>query len=579
MINNQKGSTLIMVLLVFSVISIMGVTLLARASYSINESKMEVDEQKAYYLAKSALNAAVNYFENNGEIAKDYIDKTSNKIENYDNQNNYLGQSYVDIKKISNSDSGKEQIKITAYGTYKDTQKSASAILEITSSNSIFNDNIIFGTQLLDMQQAPFIIEGDVVVYNDISINTIQNVEITGKLSSLNRAESLNIKNCKINEVEIEISDASKEWPTSSTIEESTIDILKIKREKGDIIIQQNWLGEVEVRGAKTFNINSNKKLQKLFVKSNLADSNINVNDNNGLEKAEIFSENSNLIAFQRNTNGVNKINEVWLGLNQEEYPSWRFTENAGPEELYIGKIKTLGDINSSSIIGTIYTNASNCLINGIKHDINQLVGNNRAERKGLLTEEMIQKIETQISNSISSNTSNEVDYLFNDRMEWHLTTDYKEELQVEGTETFYESNRCFTEYIDKSTKTRLVFLQKDEWLELRVGTGKSKYSMYYIDPSNTDTIIFIDHEESTTGGVMAYFNFTDEIENIYFYMPNSSYDNYSSPKSFKGAIIAKKINMARTQSYNHNYEFKPLGSRNDLGISTGKAFKLKGYQ
>lgn len=571
MLKNQKGSTLIMILMVFSVVSILGVVTLSRALYSQNESLQEVEGQKAYYLAKSALDAAISYIENFDSTTQSSHIMSSlssqQKVKSKETKVLDRGSYYIQIEKKSDDN---QEIIVTGYGTYGNSTRKISAVLEVVKQGGGGNSNIAFAAESIQIRNA--IVEGDVYSANKDQL-IIDNSKIKGTLYADEgyNSQDAQITNSEIKELfmenanSVDIKDRSKiddiklvakgyihiynnceigklEAQTTGNIE--ITNGTKVDRTKaqatGNITVNGTEMGDLQVEVGQSMQITGQSKINTVQaqVKQNVIIENNEViksvaftSDtpsmvkiaNNHLEYIRAYMKQQCEFYFQGNTYS-DQQNHTLIRLNQPYLEGWRIDANQKMDQLVIKGITELGSMNLSEnrTIQTLYTDAIRVANEGSPYIL--------ALHKEIpldLENELENQLDMDINIDIDSSQFEEVKKILEDKTGWKVPNEW------EKIEYPYQP---FTEYVNGEEGIHLIYTTLGANITIKRGDQTPNNWTYYLPYSNEDTFIFIG------GNTLFNFNSTDEVKNVHIYAPNSYCHMQTLPALFMGNIIAQSI-------------------------------------
>ncbi len=161
-INNRRGSTLILVILVFALLIVFATAALTLAESSHTNSVTDWQNQQAYFTARSAVLAAVDYFKDNpDEDIDDYVG-TSDESHTAD-----MGAYSVVIKKLDAT-----RYEISSEGEFEGKSRTVRAIVNRKAGS----DGFPFGQDLItatDFTGGTSGISNGAVLYGNILINDI----------------------------------------------------------------------------------------------------------------------------------------------------------------------------------------------------------------------------------------------------------------------------------------------------------------------------------------------------------------------------------------------------------------------
>ncbi|WP_144547833.1 pilus assembly PilX N-terminal domain-containing protein [Bacillus sp. X1(2014)] len=188
-IKNEKGMALISVLIVFVVITILGVGIITLAASNMKMSTGERDNQSAYYIAESGItnemkviNSLIPDMYKSSTILSDFFLKFDNEfvlkeIPVYDNFEESFGQkpyAKIKIEPVSNINvlnPFTRDYKITSTGTINNRSRSVVKIIHLTwnpkSNIKIASDTVLFLGTDLDWHNTPAEIIGTVGLGKD----------------------------------------------------------------------------------------------------------------------------------------------------------------------------------------------------------------------------------------------------------------------------------------------------------------------------------------------------------------------------------------------------------------------------
>ncbi|SHI69330.1 PilX N-terminal [Dethiosulfatibacter aminovorans DSM 17477] len=160
MIRNEKGSTMVMLILILAILSLFGIVLM---NTSVNENRnaiKEHDYQQAYFYARAGAAATADYFYRNpkskDELEDDYLlgegdDLLENKPTVYGN-----GSFVVGVMPTGTTD-----LIVKSVGTYNGIDKTVMALLErdppfgndaaiVVDNELVFDDGVVTGKMIID---------------------------------------------------------------------------------------------------------------------------------------------------------------------------------------------------------------------------------------------------------------------------------------------------------------------------------------------------------------------------------------------------------------------------------------------
>ena len=198
MLHNERGSTLLTAILVFSIVLIFGTILLARGEYSMTETASDIAAERARYASKSGLDAAI-YWLNNGEEADGtkVINNVVADISKYANTGNIASnledgsKCIIHITRPDSSDvpagaNVNDYLLITSTGKSKYTsaltkttltisptsssealvkEYTSKALVKIKRGGSLFNNGVAFAGSDLNLAGNP---SNKLTIYGDV---------------------------------------------------------------------------------------------------------------------------------------------------------------------------------------------------------------------------------------------------------------------------------------------------------------------------------------------------------------------------------------------------------------------------
>lgn len=181
-LKNRRGSTLIMVLIVFALLVIFATAALAIASNSQLNSVTDYQSQQAYFTARSSVLAAVDYFKNNpGEDIKDYVGvtgTTSNKLTG-------MGEYWVTVTKL---DDIRYQIASTA--TFGGKTRTERAIVKRMAATPFKGLAIVSGNGGPSTFKNDTVYRGDIYIGKNSGSFIFESIRIYGNLYIDNEGKS-----------------------------------------------------------------------------------------------------------------------------------------------------------------------------------------------------------------------------------------------------------------------------------------------------------------------------------------------------------------------------------------------------
>jgi len=160
--NNEKGYTLVSVLLVVLLLVILGGAYIVVMGSEVRQSVVHSDRVQAYYYARSGAEAASDWVIANHRTELKNVGNTKTLSSNFDQ-----GNIQVNIDVSSWGDD--HRIKISSTGTYRDRDQKVVFNMLRSSLEGLF-DKAVFSVKDLDLDKAQAYIHGDVetkgVVFN-----------------------------------------------------------------------------------------------------------------------------------------------------------------------------------------------------------------------------------------------------------------------------------------------------------------------------------------------------------------------------------------------------------------------------
>ncbi|SDM67094.1 type IV pilus modification PilV family protein [Acetanaerobacterium elongatum] len=173
-LKNHRGSTLILVIVVFALLIIFATAALALASNSQINSVTDYQSQQAYFTARSSVLAAVDYFKNHPELnIEDYVG-TPGSSEVVDG----MGKYQVTVKKVDD-----KHFEISSLADFGGKNRTVRAIVERKSAGFPFGQNLVTATKFNAKASS---LSGGAEIHGNVMINdTIalpEGVQIFGDL-------------------------------------------------------------------------------------------------------------------------------------------------------------------------------------------------------------------------------------------------------------------------------------------------------------------------------------------------------------------------------------------------------------
>lgn len=553
-IRNKKGSMLMLTLIVFMVILILGTTMVTSMLYSQGENNMQINEQKAYYAAKSAVDAIKSYFLNptSNFISTDSITSPHDLIGTtgtYTLKAQGIDEDTTVSIKLTNegpvpNESSKNYILIEATGNCQGESSTVKVrmIEEIKkgASGGLYSSEVVFGSTWLQAN-AGSIIKGNIYIDSGDS---------QGYVGTIN-----NLKMVKTEEYDSTL--YIKSNGEFQFADNNLIDVYMEINPNGYMGILNNEADNMYIRNISLSNSGS------IQVQSNTIRGELQIHSVLGNLTGYTNKVSGRLIlGFDRQTNGIQIHCDV--------------------PEVYVNGLKKYDMLSLSGNIKNIYVDEEvegNLPANAIPADLSYV------------------KLEEQRIATVISGLS-EVKNVLETRPNWdkeiikqnYQEVSEKEEGVLEKDPLNYE----FEEYYDISTNTRWVFtndnhgiaqgytlMSREDYNEWNTNSR-----IYYISDNpihKDDTIFFINHNKNN---ILISPNSNARLENVYIYTPNSECSFQSNFEYFGGSIIAQAI-----KSYGNGpkeIEFKTpnagiitgapssSGDTNNAGSSSGTTYTYK---
>lgn len=169
MLNNNRGSVLVMTLLIFATLAIMGALVLNVALAENRFVDKEHDYQQAYYIARAGAEAAATYFESNSVSKTDMNKYLGNASDN--EKTDFAGGGFkVGVMKDGSSD----DLIIESIGEYEGLERTVKVNLK--KSSVFIEDAAIISKNTFKLQNFKSEVIGDVIIPTGV------NVEGDGKI-------------------------------------------------------------------------------------------------------------------------------------------------------------------------------------------------------------------------------------------------------------------------------------------------------------------------------------------------------------------------------------------------------------
>lgn len=550
-IQNKQGSMLMFTLIVFMVILILGTTMVTSMLYSQGENNMQINQQKAYYAAQSAVDAIKSYFLNptSDFISTDSIASPHDLIGTtgtYTLKAQGIDEDTTVSIKLTNegpvpNEGSKNYILIEATGNCQGESSTVKArmIEEVQEGGNlgIYGSNVVFGSLIFKAsgRSEPLKIIGNMFV-DDVGVGS----------------DGINLSY-------LDFSERNEEGENNT---------LYINSENSNITIDNSKIEDIFIQYNSSFHINNNQ-IKNIYMRS-LTETNGNGMSfrNNQVEKeAQLF------ISRMHPNIGNNIIGEkMIIGVTKEEVPSWAIASNE-VNEVYIKGAKKLGAITGKSSdkpIKVLYTDATE-YENQSYYYLNQIIEKDLS---------FINAYEERIAHVVQA--MEETSNLLKNKPTWTRPDESSSFIKIEPGEGPYAqdpANSQFEEYYDPNRKIRLVFSNYNGYnvIKNKKDPNERGWYTYFIsdDPVYAEDEIFFVAENSQ--GVNFHTSSEDKFDGLYLYAPNAQCSFSNDFEYFKGSIIARNIII--NPQVKATFIFKEIedgsgvgipGSSGDNGGSTG---------
>lgn len=529
-IRNKQGSMLMLTLIVFMVILILGMTMITSMLYSQGENNMQINEQKAYYAAQSAVDAVKSYFLN---PTSEFISTTSitsphdliGTTGTYTLKAQGIDEDTTVSIRLTNegpvpNESSKNYILIEATGNCQGESSTVRArIIEEMkqgASGGLYSSQVVFGSSSLQINSGSTI-KGNLYLGD------------TGTGGYIGTVNNLNMVRTEETESTVYI----KSKNTFQFTDNNLVDVyIELDDPQGYMVINQNTAENMYIRNKGSSNVGF--QFQSNKVKG----------------EAQLYLGGISLNNMYNNT-----INwRLVLGFNKGQIVGWLGSDTP---ELYI---KGLQKYDESS--GGIFGNIQNKYIDE-KTEIKS--------NSGLISKDLsyFDSEEERISTVISG--LEEVEHVLKNNPSWNKDIVIQNAILIDeevkpGIPVKNPANSNFEEYYDPTQNVRWVFSKNSGYEEIvgpgSTGSGDSN-PKYYLD-NNDETVFFI----SEATGLNMYVGQGQSIDNFYIYAPNTYFSFQSDFQYFGGSIIAKSIQAYKGPK---EIEFKsPEGIQNTGEPSMG---------
>ncbi|MFA9381752.1 MAG: hypothetical protein ACERKO_11905, partial [Acetanaerobacterium sp.] len=162
-VKNNRGSTLLLVIIVFALLLIFGMAALTLSASANRNSVTDWQSQQAYFTARSAVLAAVDYFVAAPD-AQELLESLDGKQSNETN-NPKLGQYNLSVDKLDETHYG-----LASTAVVDGQERTVSVILSVEGGSSAFpfGQNLVTATRFNDVESA---IDGGAQIHGDLMIN------------------------------------------------------------------------------------------------------------------------------------------------------------------------------------------------------------------------------------------------------------------------------------------------------------------------------------------------------------------------------------------------------------------------
>lgn len=518
-IRNKRGSMLMFTLIVFMVILILGMTMITSMLYSQGENNMQINKQKAYYAAFSAVEAVKAYF------LDPKLDTSTSSLRQLVGGSYYYELADLGIQEdtsvtVEIIDSGKHpteplkkyiDIKATAECNGEQSIVTARMIeQEIPgSSGGLFGEKVALGCGILHRNPyTPLLVEGNIFISDEY-------VDISGQ-SALHA---------------IHFAKPTEGQDTNN---------LYLKATKSSVSMNSNVLNDAYIQVAEGINMDKNEG-NNLYIQTLKGEGWVttNLTNNNITNYMRLFAG-KRYSTLSNNVVGGNFILDVNIDNLGYNGNIMKISTNAA----YISGVKEMnaGYITAPSTkpLDVLYTNAR---INGsidASHHIKDIQGISESELAYIDSEE--QKVGNKISNMEI------ISKIFQDKTYWPApegNPDFKKSEKGFGDYPQNQTNSLLTEYVNEDDEILLVFSDVAHYFEIKtknVSYNKYQDNAYVIPPEYEDYQIFIILQNAI--GVDFHTISNDGFDALYVYSPTATCQFAQSFSYIKGSIIAKQINI-----------------------------------
>ncbi|MBU3810640.1 MAG: hypothetical protein H9893_03150 [Candidatus Niameybacter stercoravium] len=518
-ISSKRGSMLMLTLIVFMVILILGMTMITSMLYSQGENTMQINEQKAYYAAFSAVEAVKAYFLNpkldssvNQSITSPH-ELVGGKY-TYNLREQGIDEDTTVNLSIERCEEDAQYILIKATGICNGEKSVVTAKMreeeQKGSSGGLYSSHTVLACNRFTRNRTDrgyLNIRGNIFV-DDAGMqtsSTIESVDLTeeqgGSLFIRSEGSGPNLQHNKLRDVFWQ--SKSNQWININDNEQiENIYFQELPGSAGNINFHRNT-----VRGQVQFLMNN--KYPKIYLYNN---------------KIEIEYENKIGIRY---TLSVPPGSEFALHNNKVDY-------------IYIHGAKKIPKIEGSEsdyIIKELHTDAIDY---GEQSYVAQIIQEDLSS--------YISKCEQHIMDVMKD--LDQLSEVLKNKPEWTRPDESSGFIKIqEGVGNYPQDpvNSYFEEYYDPYRKIRLVFSDNYYYFKIRKEAVGNKASDTYIisDEYADDQIFFI---VQNALGVDFYTSSKDKFEALYVYAPNATCQFHNDFEYLKGSIIAKNIYINNVQ-------------------------------
>lgn len=513
-IRNKQGSMLMLTLIVFMVILILGMTMITSMLYSQGENTMQINKQKAYYAAQSAVEAVKSYFLNPGSdpsiTPHDLIGATGT----YNLQEQGIDEDTTVNLSISREEGNEKYILIEAKGTCQGEESTVIArmIEEINQEGGggLYSSKVVLGSNSIAAADS------------DKKVKVIGNILVDDIMT---------------NGRGIYMGGFDFTQPT----EEGEDSTLFIRSEKS-VVLQDNKLKDVFVQFYNNININNNKEMDSVYVQK-LGENygNMNFHNNTIKEEAQLFIGNTPPSILD------NEIGQRLI-VSATTVPAWSMQRNK-VDEVYIKGAKHIGAMTGTSDrhIKVLYTDA-------ITYETQSYYYVDQIVQKDL---SFILDYEQKMMNVMEG--IEETSKVLKEKPSWARPEALNGFIELGESDNAKDSrNWKFKEYYDPYRKIRLVFPDEtigyDRSKNYYIRKGENSNDIgendYFISNDldyEDDQIFFIAEEAAVVN--FKKVNSEDKFEALYIYAPNAQCEIPNNFQYLKGSIIAEYIIIDASQT------------------------------